>query len=470
MKKVVLYLLIIVIYSCSKESEIIPEPELSIFPFSVNVEGEGNITYQSQNGLSTSNYESGTIITLEANPSKKWEFIGWSGSIISSENPLEIIISDSTEVTAKFMRYFDYMQPSYKFKNSDFWLDIQTLPELNGINIHQTSYDSACSYADFNGDGYEDVIIAKYTYNTNRNPLELFLNKKNEKFVLDQSLIQNNIGAENARKSIVGDYNGDGKPDLFFADTGAELMTYEFAYPSILLSNSNGYKFEILNNLPKAFYHGAASGDIDNDGDLDIITSTGLVLINDGTANFIEMNDLWDTNEGGIYTVELIDINNDSFLDLIVGGHTMTTYDLKSEKIYFGNGVNFSDSNSILLPKVFGYGVSTDFSFYDINNDGFEDIFVNRAGGSVTANNTYDSDFYVGWSVQLIINNQGKEFIDVTKDYFNIYQGNEPCMVWIRTQDIDNNGFLDLFENDKYHFDTNQIFRWEWNGSLFIKK
>lgn len=455
--------------TCSKEIEIIPEPETPIYPITINIEGEGQVDYESINGISSSNYELGTSIILTANPSENWEFIGWSGSIISSENPVEITISDSTEVKAKFMRYFDYKQPSNKFKNSDFWVDIESIPTSNGIDLFQTSYSAAYSYADFNGDGYEDILLAKNKYNIERHPLELFINNKNENFVLDQTLIQNNIGCETARKSIVGDYNGDGKPDVFFADHGAEGAVFEFAYPSILLSNSNGYNFEILDNLPKSFYHGAASGDIDNDGDLDIITSTGLVLINDGFANFSDMNQLWQTSEGGIYTIELIDINNDGFLDLIVGGHTMASYDLESEKIYFGNGINYSDSNSILLPKVLGYGVSTDFSFYDINNDGFDDIFVNRAGGSVTANNTYDTDFYVGWAVQLIINNQGTDFIDVTDSYFDVFQGAENSMVWIRVQDIDNNGSVDLFENDKYHFDTTQIFRWEWNGSSFIK-
>ena len=202
--------------TCSKEIEIIPEPETPIYPITINIEGEGQVDYESINGISSSNYELGTSIILTANPSENWEFIGWSGSIISSENPVEITISDSTEVKAKFMRYFDYKQPSYKFKNSDFWVDIESIPTSNGIDLFQTSYSAAYSYADFNGDGYEDILLAKNKYNIERHPLELFINNKNENFVLDQTLIQNNIGCETARKSIVGDYNGDGKPDVFF--------------------------------------------------------------------------------------------------------------------------------------------------------------------------------------------------------------------------------------------------------------
>ena len=104
--KRVFYLLFIVIISCSKETEIIPEPETPIYPIVVNIEGEGQVAYESNNGVSSSNYELGTSIILTANPSENWEFIGWSGSIISSENPVEITISDSTEVKAKFIRYF----------------------------------------------------------------------------------------------------------------------------------------------------------------------------------------------------------------------------------------------------------------------------------------------------------------------------------------------------------------------------
>ncbi|WP_295831765.1 hypothetical protein, partial [uncultured Winogradskyella sp.] len=164
--------------TCSKEIEIIPEPETPIYPITINIEGEGQVDYESINGISSSNYELGTSIILTANPSENWEFIGWSGSIISSENPVEITISDSTEVKAKFMRYFDYKQPSYKFKNSDFWVDIESIPTSNGIDLFQTSYSAAYSYADFNGDGYEDILLAKNKYNIERHPLELFINNK----------------------------------------------------------------------------------------------------------------------------------------------------------------------------------------------------------------------------------------------------------------------------------------------------
>jgi len=43
--------------SCSKEIEIIPEPEPSIYPIVLNIEGEGQVAYESDNGVSSSNYE-----------------------------------------------------------------------------------------------------------------------------------------------------------------------------------------------------------------------------------------------------------------------------------------------------------------------------------------------------------------------------------------------------------------------------
>ncbi|MDA8707423.1 hypothetical protein N9L97_03795, partial [Cyclobacteriaceae bacterium] len=57
--------------------------------------------------------------------------------------------------------------------------------------------------------------------------------------------------------------------------------------------------------------------------------------------------------------------------------------------------------------------------------------------------------------------------------------GGNHSVVWIRVQDIDNNGKIDLIENDKGHFNSeeyswsnvsgNTPVRWEWDGSRFIK-
>ena len=64
-------------------------------------------------------------------------------------------------------------------------------------------------------------------------------------------------------------------------------------------------------------------------------------------------------------------------------------------------------------------------------------------------------------------------------DYIENSTGGNHSVVWIRVQDIDNNGKIDLIENDKGHFNSeeyswpnvsgNTPLRWEWDGSTFKK-
>ena len=61
-KKIILVFTILSLITCSKEIEIIPEPETPIYPITINIEGEGQVDYESINGISSSNYEYQSIL------------------------------------------------------------------------------------------------------------------------------------------------------------------------------------------------------------------------------------------------------------------------------------------------------------------------------------------------------------------------------------------------------------------------
>jgi hypothetical protein len=110
-------------------------------------------------------------------------------------------------------------------------------------------YDCPITIADFNNDGYDDVLMApsKFPNDNKRMPLELYINDKtNNSFKLDNSFITNNIGTNNARKGIVGDFNKDGKPDVVYAESGVKRAPFTGSNPSILLSTPTGYEFKLL--------------------------------------------------------------------------------------------------------------------------------------------------------------------------------------------------------------------------------
>jgi len=367
-----------------------------------------------------------------------------------------------TEVVAISKK--DYLRPSYELRKSDVWVDFYQIPQ----ELKYKYYDCGNAIADFNGDGYDDILIAPSDNSNNRKPLELYLNDKtNTKFNFDNSIIQNNIGCETPRKALIGDFNGDGKPDVFYADHGSEIGDgpFEGEYLSILLSNGNTYTFTILDKLlPKAFYHSATSGDYDNDGDLDIFVSQLCVfLINDGKGNFTVDKTVYQYKTSGLYTCEMIDINKDGFLDMIVGGHAIAWDEIESPKILLGNGKTFSGDRIIDLPEIKNWQVSVDFLYEDLNNDGIKEIIISKSGGG-------NNNFYKGFRLQILENVGNYNFIDKTDNYIKNYISEDDTWIpWLRIQDIDKNGKLDIFTGDKGHKNSKVSQRWERDSDGIFK-
>ena len=453
--------LLIFVLSCSEDLENLPTYNLSVI-----IQGEGEVLQETISDVTPSNFEE---IELNALASENWTFIKWGGDFDSTENPIIVSLDEPKNINAKFTRYFDYNQPSYFFKNSDLWLDLN---EISGIdNVHNTG----SAIGDFNNDGYNDIFLAGSGNTSNeRDPVEILLNDGDNNFVWS-NLINNNIGADAARKSIIGDYNLDGKPDVFMADHGHEDLEsniFYFAHPSIMLSNEEGsYDFNVLENLPLDFYHGATSGDFDNDGDLDIFCSTKLFLVNDGNGEFSQNTSLFQENSNGIYTVEFYDFNKDGFLDLICGGHSMSEDwgDIESSKIYYGNGIDFTSERSITLPNLTAWEVTVDYAIADLNDDGNEEILLVRTGGYVNEANEM-MDFYNGWRIQVLEKNSEQEYIDNTSKFMNNYYGNSQWIVRLRIQDIDGDGRLEIFENDRSNYQTNSPRVWRQNSENFYER
>ncbi|MCF8277616.1 MAG: FG-GAP-like repeat-containing protein [Flavobacteriales bacterium] len=119
--------------------------------------------------------------------------------------------------------------------------------------------------------------------------------------------------------------------------------------------------------------------DIDNDGDIDIISTSmidGAIMWfeNDGTGNFPDHHLLASTMRDE-KSIAISDLNGDGLLDIVIGRGTNSN---SSNRILFNQGqTTFSE---VVLPTPAGTNQMSNISCIDMDNDGLQDILLQRDG------------------------------------------------------------------------------------------
>jgi hypothetical protein len=427
----------------------------------------------------------------------------------------------------------DYLKPSHDLVSSRVAINPSLIRFMNGKD---NSQEDRCNningglnqfgnlidayagivFADVNGDGYDDVLLhpvysegSKNNFSLYKVKYELYLYENGEfKFHEMDFGSFPNAEAHLARKTLVGDFDNDGDPDFYSANFGIDFGNYDTEKSFFIINNYNvdgtfGYK----ENPHMEGSHEASSGDIDNDGDLDIY-SRGRLAISQPSSPFyknignfeLQMWSGYSTNENIILnpdsneyswqynyfdgfntSSELVDINGDGFLDLINAGHEWN----KRAHVLWGSENGFNTTDKTIVPEIettvsFPMGTIVDIKVADLNYDGNKEIiFLRTGGGEDGSQNDTASNvgyFYSGWYIQVMDVND-KELNDITVDIMDtFYRDNivqfscanpsDNWIYWISINDYDNDGNLDIYnrmlENLPFH-------RWEWNGSKYIK-
>ena len=146
-------------------------------------------------------------------------------------------------------------------------------------------------------------------------------------------------------------------------------------------------------NLAEVYGGSFASGDIDNDGDRDLlltgISPTTALYLNDGSGSFTDVT--LDTNlpkRSSASVTEFIDLDNDGALDLYFSGHNDGEGIGEFTRIYLNDGAgNFSLTSNTDLPQFRGGGAA----FSDIDNDGDYDLFIS----ALDRNNQFHASTYL---------------------------------------------------------------------------
>jgi hypothetical protein len=284
------------------------------------------------------------------------------------------------------------------------------------LSFHPTQTGA---WFDFDGDGWLDLFIGNETgANGPPHPCELYHNNKNGTFT--EMAAAANIGVRAFVKGVTcGDYNNDGRPDLYLSILGR---------PNMLLRNDGpiqqegkavaGWKFTQVaasarvqlpvSSFPAWFF------DYDNDGWEDIFVSgykiTGVGDIaadylglpgkgerahlyhNKGDGSFVDVSK--ETHLDHVFQTmgcNFGDLDNDGWLDFYLGTGDPDFLTIVPNRMFRNNGgKSFQDVTTSggfgNLQK--GHAVS----FADFNNDGQQDVYEDM-GGAVSSD-TYPNMLY----------------------------------------------------------------------------
>lgn len=327
------------------------------------------------------------------------------------------------------------------------------------------------SFLDLNGDGKDDIFMAPGDGSTRKTPVEIYINEGDGNFSLmtDQYFQGEIPGMVHARKVLKGDYDGDGKIDLFVSGHGYDQDPYVGEAPLLLLASDSGFVIEHSLDTLIGYHHGAASADIDADGDIDIFITdmeNSYFLINDGDAHFTpDYTRTYGFQGQKVFTTELVDVDSNGYVDLLVAGHEFQGF---ASSVMWGDSTGFYSINkSTNIAEVPLYGVVVDIDAADLDSDGTKEILLTRTGDG--ANITLDSGaetpyFYGGYYLQLLdLNSEGK-INDMTTVKFTIdnfrftgkissAEGEVMGLMnvwhpWMYLFDIDDDGDMDIIAMD----------------------
>jgi hypothetical protein len=267
--------------------------------------------------------------------------------------------------------------------------DTQTQRDCNGDGEAEFSPTEGVAWADVDGDGLLDLVQANYECGSDfdffKNYDDFLWRNNGDGTFSDWTAISGLDQTNQAGRGVTtGDPDLDGDTDIFVSNY---RLDRNFFYENngdgtfAEISGSNGTRGHVSMG---AYGHtiGAQFGDIDNDGDLDMVhanlahpfyahfSDKTMVLINDGDGFFSD-----EAEERGIYYREthsnpvLFDADNDGDLDLFI----TSVYGGRDSDFYRNDGEGYFQldnyASGLLVHNGWGAAVA------DYDNDGDVDVF-----------------------------------------------------------------------------------------------
>ncbi len=348
-------------------------------------------------------------------------------------------------------------------------------------DINRTSYGG--SWGDFDADGDDDLYVSNATFDDSQSAKNfLYENTGNGTF---RKVVGTLATAEDrfTRSATWGDYNNDGFMDIYSPGVSEQI-------PDRIYQNTGSRSFVLANEDVMAAtahtYSPSETGvwvDLNNDGWLDLVKSTGFVLMNDGTG-LLTVGDELEIPDGPLSTlryyfwsVSNIDIDSDGDQDIYItsdaqnmlfindGSGNMTYHENEiSNSGLASRGYSWADfDNDGLMDLLTGEGDMNQFGVYK-NLGNLEFYFVAQGssegdegsdnGSDFTAGRGYTvADFNNDGMVDVLLNVNGRATIAINRGFFNFEPINIEDQAFplmnlfshVAVADVNLDGFVDVF-------------------------